>query len=128
MNMPSAKPRNPDWEEFYNQVSSTDKLLRKRKAGESVDEKATCARLNYSLGMHMWMKKIFLKCKEINTVDVRLMAPYKRRKGVVMRMEHMEGVSGSAAKISAYWPNLHLPFNNSMCLFCVAFYYVSYLQ
>ena len=47
------------------------------------------------------MKNIFLKCKEVNTVDVRLMAPYKRRKGVVMRMEHMEGVSGSAAKISA---------------------------
>lgn len=53
MNMPSAKPRNPDREEFYNQVSSTDKLLRKRKAGESVDEKVTRARLNYSLGMYM---------------------------------------------------------------------------
>lgn len=46
-------------------------------------------------------KNLFLKCKEVNTVEVRLMAPYKGREGIVMRMEHMEGVSGSAAKISA---------------------------
>ena len=46
-------------------------------------------------------KNLYLKCKGVNTVEVRLMAPYKEREGVVMRMEHMEGVSGSAAEISA---------------------------
>lgn len=46
-------------------------------------------------------KNLFLKCNEVNTVEVRLMAPYKGRESVVMRTEHMEGVSGSAAEISA---------------------------
>lgn len=43
-----------------------------------------------------------------------------------MGMEHIEGASGLAAKISVSSPSLCLPSNNCVCLFCVVFCYLSY--